>query len=263
MPSFLFALLCLVVLRPANLVLAGSLAPPDTLAGEEHLTRRFAQGICEQIAMESRHQDLTVLTHAQGIALLQDMLGAVIMRDSMEFKAFIVQAPDATAAVQRLSMQAVLRLSSICSSASRLLTQMGIQMTSMDTTLSGSQQKLLQTVAHDFCEQLVAAEAKSDFSRRTASERLATFREIRHGIIIKNGQALLDAFGSELLTNEQLEDKMWQNVNRLMFEECPTTTALLRVDRGLEQIQQQALPAQSGSATKVPTVPHSARRPKK
>lgn len=125
----------------------------------------------------------------------------------------------------------------------------------------------MQTVAHDFCGQLVAAEAESDFSRRTASERLATFREIRHGIIIKNGQALLDAFGSELLTNEQLEDKMWQNVNRLMFEECPTTTALLRVDRGMEQIQQQqqqqAPPAQSGSATKVPTVPHAARRPKK
>lgn len=243
MKSFLFAC-CLTMLAWATSVSAHQLAvvPPDTLMGEARLTRLFAQGICEQIALESRHQDLAVLTRAQGMALIQDMLSAVIMRDSVDFKAFAAKAPDAEAAVQRLTLQAVLRLPTFCPAASKLFTQMGVQMAGFDTTLTAGQLQLLQAVAHDFCDQLTAADTQQAFSRRTAPERIAAFQEVRHKIILAHGQALLAAFGEQLLTNQQLESTMWQNVDRLMFDQCPALIGQLRVDQGLAQLQEAEAP---------------------
>lgn len=250
------------LLLNAFTVAAGRPALPDTVAGEAHLTARFTRGICEQIAMQSRHQDLTVLTKAQGQELLNEVIMAVVVQDSTEFQAVLARTPDPTAAVQRLSMQAVLGLARACPSASRLLVQMGLQMAAIDTTLTPTQQPVLQAVARSFCEKLAAADAQRPLSQRTASERIAALREVRHEVILAHGAALVEAFGERLLTNQQLENSMWQNVDRLMFDACPSLTAQLRIDRGLAQLQAAAeVPATNPRPPAAPRAAAPVRRP--
>ena len=237
-------------------------APPDTLTGEARLVRHFTKGLCEQIALQSRHQDLAVLTKAQGMELLNEVLMAVIMQDSAEFKAVLTRAPDPTTAMQHLSMQAILRLATICPNSSKLLVQMGVQMAAIDTTLTPEQQRTLQTVARSFCEKLTAADARQPFSQRSTAERMVAFNEARHEIILAHGAALVEAFGQHLLTNENLENNMWQNVDRLMFDECRALTAQLRIDRGFAQLQ--AASAASAAPTAVPKAaqaPHTSVQP--
>jgi len=231
-------------------------APPDTVAGEARLTALFARGICEQIAMQSRHQDLAVLTKAQGMELLNEVLTAAIIRDSTAFRSFLAHVPDTTAAMQRVSMQAVLRLSSACPVAGKLLTQMGVQMAGFDTNLTAGQQQVLQTVAQDLCGRLTAADAQLAFSHRTAPERIAAYHSARHEIIMTHGSALVAAFGEQLVNNKQLESTMWQNVDRLMFDICPALTGQLRADRGSAQLQEAATvptPSPGAAAKKMAT----------
>lgn len=226
--------------------------PRDTVRGEAHLTRRFTQSICEQLAMQSRHQDLTVLTKAQGMELLSDVLTAAIIRDSTAFQKILANAPDATVVVQRVSKQAVLGLSGACPAASKLLAQMGVHMSGIDTNLTTKQQHALQAVAHSFCEKLTAADARQAFSQCTAAERMAAFGAARHEVILAHGAALVEAFGQQLLANEQLENSLWQNVDRLMFDECRALTAQLRIDRGFAQLR-AASEAPAGAPTPAAT----------
>ena len=214
-----------------------SMVLPDTLPGEAHLTKLLSKGICEQVALESRHQDLAVLTRSQGTGLLQEMLSLIIVRDSTEFSAFISKAPDADAAVQRLTIHAILRLASTCPTASKLLTHMGVQMGSVDTNLSASQEQVLQTISHGLCGQLSMADTELSLSKRSAPERIELYQQAVHAMILAHGREIGVAFGSEVFTNKQMESKLWQNLDRLMFEECPTFTAILRVDRGLARMQ--------------------------
>ena len=235
--------------------------PPDTVAGEARLTRRLTQGICEQVALESRHQDLAVLTRKQGTALLESLLIGLIARDSAEFKAFVLAAPDAEAAMQRLTVRAMLDLASTCPTASALLTQMGVQMAGLDTKLSTEQEQVLRAAARDFCGQLALADREREFSARTAAGRMAVYQKARHEIITTHGAAMVAAFGQQLLTDAQAEDTMWKNVDRLMYEQCPAVTGTLRVDFGLQRLQAPAPPAVQAAPTRGPVPVH--RRKKK
>lgn len=223
----------------------------DTLAGEARLTHAFAQRICTQISMESRHQDLAMLSKEQGAGLLQNVLTAAILQDSVEFTAFIAQASNVEAVVQRLSVQAVLKLRYICPAASKLLTQMGVQMAGLDTTLSSAQQQIIQTVAQDICGQLAKEDALHPFATLTAAQRLDLYYQARINSIRTHGQALIIAFGDHLLHDKQAEDTMWRNIDRLMFDSCPSVTSTLRVDRGLQNMQTQSSPTQPSPQTKT------------
>ena len=234
--TFLFLLLWLLV-RPAAAQVAN-----DTLPGEAHLTALFARGICEQIALESRHQDLAVLTRSQGMGLMQEVLTAAIIRDSLAFRTFLASTPETATAVQRVTMQAMVRLTTMCPLTSRLLMQMGAHMTGLDTNLSTVQQQLLETVAHDLCGRLALADTQLAFGRRTAPERIAAYQEARHQVILARGQALLAAFGEQLLADQQLESTMWQNVDQLMYDQCPALTSQLRVDQGMAQLRETRAP---------------------
>jgi hypothetical protein len=227
----------LLLLLPGIGTAHGKGAPLDTLTGEARLVGHFTKGLCEQIALQSRHQDLTVLTKAQGLELLNEVLLAVILQDSTEFKAVLARAPNPTVAMQRLSMQAILRLANACPSSSRLLVQMGVQMSAIDTTLTPLQQRALQAVAHSFCEKLTTTDVQKPFSQCSTTERIAAYNAARHELILAHGAALVQAFGQQLLSNGQLENNMWQNVDRLMFDECRALTAQLRTDRGFAQLQ--------------------------
>ncbi|WP_216679514.1 hypothetical protein [Hymenobacter siberiensis] len=260
----LLLVFCLVLFTWSVPVQAARLcsAPPDTVAGEARLTALFARGICEQVALESRHQDFTVLTQEQGMALLQDMLSAVVMRDSSEFKAFVSHAPDATAAVQRVSIQAVLRLASACPAASKLLVKMGIQMTSMDTTLTTAQQQAVNISALDICKQLAVADVAQPLSQRPAAERIVLYHEAVQRMLHSQHSALTAAFGDAVLTNAQLENKLWLNIDRLMFDQCPAVTGIIRVDLGIERMRvQEAATAHSQTALQPVAAP-SPRPPK-
>jgi hypothetical protein len=235
-------------------------APADTIVGEAHLTRLFTRGICEQIALESRHQDLAVLTQEQGMALLQDMLSVVIVRDSVSFKDFIARAPNADAAVQRVCIQAVLGLAVACPSSYKLVTKMGVQMAQVDTTLSVEQQQVLRASARIMCEQLVAANARKDFNQRPAAERIMVHKQIVQRVLVLQAQALVAAFGQEMLTDAQLENKMRTNIDRLMFEECPALTGMLRVDQGMARLQAQKNPAPRPAKPVKAAAPHGRKK---
>ena len=245
--KILLLVLSLSLLLPSMAAAHGIGVPPDTLTGEARLVSHFTKGLCEQIARQSRHQDLTVLTKGQGMELLNEVLMAVIVQDSIEFKTVLARASNPTAAMQRLSMQAILRLADACPSSSRLLVQMGVQMSAIDTTLTPLQQQALQAVAHSFCEKLTTIDSRKPFSQRSATERIAAYNQARHEVILAHGAALVQAFGQQLLSNVQLENNMWQNVDRLMFDECRGLTAQLRVDWGLSR-----LPADSVGSDVVP-----------
>ncbi|UOQ72970.1 hypothetical protein [Hymenobacter cellulosilyticus] len=226
-------------------------APADTVAGEARITRLFTQRLCEQIDLESRHQDFSVLTKAQGMGLLQDMLTNVIIRDSTEFNTFVLRASSEDAAVQRLSINAVLGLRTVCPLANKLLVQLGIQMTNLDTNLSASQQQIVRTVALDLCGQMAALNSVQAFSRRLPTERLELYYQARIAAIRRHGQTILIAFGDELLNDARLEDNMWLNVDQVMFEECPDLTGLLRVDRGMANLQKQSKEPEPAQPTKA------------
>jgi hypothetical protein len=219
--------------------------PADTLRGEAHLTHLFTEGICAQVAIESRHQDLTVLTNAQGWALLQQVLAGVIAAHLTEFEAFVAQTPGSTVGLQRVSIQAMLNLATACPVAGKLLTQMGAQMAGVDVSqLSSAQKQTLQRVAHAMCEQLTAENTARPFSQRTAEERLAAYyRAVASDPVVAGYQAVLTAFGSEIQSNSQLQDSLWQKIDLLMFDECPAYTAPLRVDRGLRQLRADSVRA--------------------
>ncbi|HEX8428142.1 hypothetical protein [Hymenobacter sp.] len=233
---------------------------PDTLPGETHLTNLMAKGMCEQIALESRHQDLAVLTRAQGTGLIEDMLAIIILQDSTEFKAFILKAPDADAAMQRLTIHAILRLASTCPTASKLLTQMGVQMGNVDTKLTVPQEQVLQTISHGLCGQLSTADAERALDKRSAPERIELYQQAVHDMMLTHGQEIGTAFGSDVFTNKQMESKLWQNLDRLMFEECPAFTAVLRVDRGLARMQDTT--STESSSTKTTVTPTQRKRKK-
>ena len=129
-------------------------------------------------------------------------------------------------------------------------------MAAVDTTLTPLQQHTLQTVAHSFCEKLTAADAQKSYSQRTAPARIAVLRGARHEVTLAHGAALVAAFGQQLLTNEQLENSMWQNVGRLMFDECRILTAQLRIDQSFAELQ-ASLPAPI-SAPKPTVAPRAA-----
>lgn len=139
-------------------------------------------------------------------------------------------------------------------------------MAAVDTTLTPLQPHTLQTVAHSFCEKLTAADARQAFSRGTAAERMAAFGAARHEVILAHGAALVEAFGQQLLTNEQLENNLWQNVDRLMFDECRALTAQLRIDRGLAQLraasEAPAEPPRPAATPRVGTQPPRKSRKK-
>ena len=234
---FLLFVFGLGLLLPGLATAHGNVIPPDTLIGESRLVGHFTKGLCEQIVLQSRHQDLTVLSKTQGMELLNEVLMAVVVQDSTEFKTVLARAANPTTAMQRLSMQAVLRLAIACPNASRLLVQMGVQMSAIDTTLTPLQQHALQAVAHSFCEKLTTVDARQPFSQRSTTERIAAFNKARHEVILAHGAALVEAFGQQLLNNVQLENSMWQNVDRLMFNKCRAFTAQLRIDRGFTQLQ--------------------------
>jgi|GEM_PF-6103767 len=227
--------------------------PPDSVAGEARLTNLIALGICEQVAMESRQQDITLLNRAQGMGLLQGMLTKVVARLAPEFTAFAAAAPAAEVdgALQRVTIQAMLRLSSVCPATSQLLNQLGGQMAGLDDKLSAAQQQAVEAMAQDMCGQLTAEDAQKAFSRRTAPERIAANQQVRHGTVLTHGRTLVAAFGEELLTNEPLESNMWENVDRMMFNICPVITAQLRVDQGFAKLKGQS-GAAPASAAKSP-----------
>lgn len=254
--AFTFLLLLLwLPIQPATAQVAN-----DTLPGEVRLTALFARGICEQIALESRHQDFAVLTQEQGMSLLQEILSAVIMRDSSQFEAFVSRAPDATTAVQRISIQAVLQLASACPSASKLLVKMGIQMTSMDTTLTAGQGQAVNIAALDMCKHLAAADAAQPLSQRPAAERIALYHEAVRRMLYVQHSVLVAAFGKDVLTNAQLENKLWLNIDRLMFDRCSAIIGVIRVDLEMERIRiQEAILAPSQAAPKPVAAP---RQPK-
>lgn len=226
------------------------LAPVDTVVGEAHITHLLTQGLCAQVAIQSRHQDLAVLTRSQGMAALQEMLTTVITQHTEDFEAFIAKTPGDNTALQRVSIQAVLDLAQTCPAAGKLLTQMGAQMAGVDISQLPPAQKLaLQHAAHALCEQLVAANRAHAFSARTAEERIAAYR---HAIVSAEfapyHQALLAAFGELALNDKQQEDTLWKRIDLLMFEECPTYTGQIRVDLGLQRLRADSAATAAPSA---------------
>lgn len=253
-----FFLLALV--RPAQASPRVAAAPADTVRGEARITHLLTDGICTQVAMESRHQDLTVLTNAQGRALLQEMLIGVVQKNLPEFETFMAQSPGDRAALQRVSIQAMLDLATACPAAGKLLTQMGAQMAGVDVSqLSAPQRQALQRVAHAMCEQLAAENTARPLGQRTAQERLAAYhRAADSAPVALHYEAMLAAFGPELRRNPRQADVLWQQVDLLMFDECPAYTAPLRVDRGLQQLKADSVRAAAPAPLGPVSVP---RRP--
>ncbi|MDO7884933.1 hypothetical protein [Hymenobacter cheonanensis] len=231
--------LCLLLARPAQASPRPAPAPADTVRGEARIAHLLTAGICAQVAIESRHQDLTVLTNSQGRALLQELLIGVVQQNLAEFEAFMAQSPGNSAALQRASIQAVLDLATACPVAGKLLTQMGAQMAGVDVSqLSAAQKQALQRVAHALCEQLAAENTARPLGQRTAQERLAAYhRAADSAPVATYYQAAFDAFSAELRRNPRQADVLWQQIDLLMFDECPAYTGPLRVDRGLQQLK--------------------------
>ena len=258
----------LALVRPAQASPRGAAAPADTVRGEARITHLLTEGICAQVAMESRHQDLTVLTNAQGRALLQEMLIGVVQQNLPEFEAFMAQSPGNHAALQRACIQAMLGLATACPAAGKLLTQMGAQMAGVDVSqLAAPQRQALQRVAHAMCEQLAAENTARPLGQRTAEERLAAYhRAVDSAPVATYYQAVLEAFSTELRRNPRQADMLWQQIDLLMFDECPAYTAPLRVDRGLQQLKadsaRAAAPAPPGPVSAPRQLPASrGRRP--
>lgn len=255
--ALLLGCFSLLLARPAQASPHAAAVPADTVRGEARITHLLTEGICAQVALESRHQDLTVLTNSQGRALLQELLIAVVQKNLPEFEAFLAQSPGDNAALQRASIQAMLDLATACPVAGKLLTQMGAQMAGVDIShLSAAQKQALQRVAHAMCEQLAAENTARPLSQRTAEERLAAYhRAVASAPVATYYQAAFDAFSVELRRSPGQADRMWQQIDLLMFDECPAYTGPLRVDRGLQQLKADSARA----AAPAPPVPRAPR----
>ena len=246
--KFLFALLCIAVLRPATSVLArsSSAAPADTVAGHARMVRQLSETMCRQLSSDHT-TSFAAMSSPAALQMTQELFVTAMKRDSVAFIALMATATEqgvsAQAVGQAVGKDVVVRLSQTCPAALPLivrLTQTEQAKQAMANTVpdvSEAEKKVLQPLVTHLCAQLAAADARQPFAKRTAAQRGEVFTQLMQKEFVGGRPQLLKYYSAAQLNEVPRREEIGRKMAALMLAQSSCAGYLLLM--GADEISKQ------------------------
>jgi len=238
--KFLFALLCVVVLRPINLTLAAgsSSVPVDTVAGHAHMVKVMSESMCAQLTNDHATNFATIST-AEAMQLTQQLFVTAMKRDSVGFLAMVAKGSEqgitAQAVGQQLGHDVVIRLSKVCPVAMPLILRLSqtdqakAAMADKIPAVSEVEKKALQPLTTRICAQLTAANAKNAFAKLSTTQRKDLFTKLMQEAFVVGRPQLLRHYTAAQLANPKKMEEIGQKMAALMLQQSDCAGYLLQM----------------------------------